>query len=187
MKKIKILLIMSYAIACTALTYGTETVIPQWWVDRGIAPSTENQFTDNILEDNYSVVNIGQLMFVAKQAAAELNDKLQDGAGSIIDDVISAFPEYESSNPEANYAALTVGQLKYVAQKFYDRLSLLSAGEVNWNNIELISGGSSSTNHKYPWPAMSNPPTQAQLEENYSLANIGQLKYLFSWSIETEQ
>jgi len=183
MKKTKILLFIFFATVCIAIANEMQNTIPQWWVDRGIASSVENQFTGNILEENYSVANIGQLMFVATQAATELNDNLQDGAGSEINDMIASFPDYDESNPDANYAALNVGQLKYVAQKFYDKLSSLETGSIDWNNIVLISGGTDTTNHKYPWTAMDNPPTQVQLEENYFLANIGQLKYLFSWSI----
>jgi len=190
MKNGKTFLAILITMVCSAVANGTETVIPQWWVDKGIVTSTENQFTSSIVEDNYSVANVGQLMLVATQAAVELNDKLQGGAGSEIDNMIDGFPLYDSENPDANYAALNIGQLKYVAQKFYDRLSTTFDGTVNWNNIILISGGTDSSNHKYPWGAMSNPPTQSQIEENYTVANVGQIKFLFSWSvseIEEEQ
>ena len=84
---------------------------------------------------------------------------------------------YYNSN---NYRAVNIGQLKYVAKRFYDKLwelELRNPGSVIWpNGISFLSGGTNDSNHKYPWPDCSN-------QENYNVANVGQVKFLFSWSL----
>jgi len=57
-----------------------------------------------------------------------------------------------------NYQAVNCGQLKHVASLFYDRL--IDTGHTN----------------AYPW---TNSPT----DNDYALANIGQVKYLFSFEV----
>ncbi len=98
--------------------------------------------------------------------------------------MVGSFAEFNSSSPDENYKAANVGQLKYVAKKFYDRLFELGTDKIKYpNGMELISGGSDSSSNKYPWPAASANPTAEEIAENYKAALVGQLKYLFSWDV----
>ena len=164
--------------------------VPQWWVERGLVLSADGEASSATIDENYSVANVGQLMNIAKLAADELNDKVSNagGAGEEITALVSAFPIYNSANPDANYAAVNIGQLKYVSKSFYDRLWEIESAypnSVTWpTGMIFFSGGTDSTNHKYPWAGMSNPPTTAEYDVNYAVANIGQIKHLFSWSVD---
>jgi hypothetical protein len=79
---------------------------------------------------------------------------LPNGAGT---NVLNVITNFTSSN---NYFGVNLGQLKYVATPFYDR---------------LITEGCAS---QYPW-------TGATQTNDYAMANIGQLKNVFSFSIDT--
>lgn len=56
---------------------------------------------------------------------------------------------------------------------------------VDYNGIELISGGSQGAAQKYPWPQFPSNPTGEDYDANYEAVNTAQLKYLFSWRILT--
>jgi hypothetical protein len=64
-----------------------------------------------------------------------------------------------SFSQNANYGTVNIGQLKNIAKPFYDR---------------LIETGHASA---YPWAGSPN---------DYALANIGQLKNLFSWDLSSQ-
>jgi hypothetical protein len=93
---------------------------------------------------------------VAQQAYLELEAKLAGGAGSAVSNLVTGFSVMTTNN----YAPVNLGQLKYVAKPFYDRL--------------IFSGYTNS----YPWT-----PTLAD-DKNYALANLGQLKYVFSFDLK---
>ena len=153
---------------------------PSWWIEKGISNSPSNA------QENYSAANVGQLKYISKRAAEVLDSKLSEsgGAGQEISEMVGSFAEFNSSSPDENYKAANVGQLKYVAKKFYDRLFELGTDKIKYpNGMELISGGSDSSSNKYPWPAASANPTAEEIAENYKAALVGQLKYLFSWDV----
>jgi hypothetical protein len=64
-----------------------------------------------------------------------------------------------------HFAAINAGQLKNVAQKFYDRIGP-RVGETN-----------------YPWTY----PTQPASTNDYAPANIGQVKYIFSFDPKPQE
>ena len=105
--------------------------------------------------DNYAALNQGQLMHIAKQAFLEMEQRIGGvGAGAAVENLISN----EFAQVTNYHAAVNMGQLKHVASKFYDRLI-----ELNWAT-------------DYPWDGnVSN--------ENYRLANVGQVKELFEFEI----
>ena len=164
--------------------------VPQWWVDRGVATSADAEKTEEAINSNYDTANVGQLMFIASRAAEELNAKVEGGAGKVIESLVNSFPKYDANNPDANYHLVNIGQVKYVAKPFYDRLwdiEKSSAGSVNFpTGMVFLSGGSDSSTHKYPWNALPENPTNSDYNENYEIANIGQIKNLFSWSLNEE-
>ena len=66
-----------------------------------------------------------------------------------------------SFTTNCNYCFVNLGMLKYVAQPYYDRLR--DMGDTN----------------DYPW-------ANAASADNYALANVGQVKYLFSFGVDTD-
>ena len=164
--------------------------VPQWWIDRGVATSADAEKTEEAINSNYDAANVGQLMFIASRAAEELNAKVEGGAGEVIESLVNSFPKYDADNPDANYHSVNIGQVKYVAKPFYDRLwdiEKSSAGSVNFpTGMVFLSGGTDAGSHKYPWNAMPPTPTDSDYAPNYEIANIGQIKNLFSWSLNEE-
>ncbi len=149
---------------------------PSWWVLSGTA-------------NNYAPANLGQLKYIAKQAKSHLDSNVVGGAGTGISTLVGSFeprtgqgytqPEIDAFLAE-NYAPINLGQLKYVAKPFYDRL--LAAGYDTKAN--LIARGLTGWTHDYPWDPETPP------EENYAPANLGQLKLVFSFdlaSFDTDQ
>jgi hypothetical protein len=123
---------------------------PQWWATRGVVAGQA---------DDHVVANLGQLKTLSVAAALEMELRLSGGAGTDITNVVSPWLQPAALGASRDdYAALTVGQLKYVAKRFYDRLGL--------------SGS-------YPWTSSSAD------DDDYAVANLGQLKYVFSFNILT--
>jgi len=110
--------------------------------------------------DDYAAVNQGQVKNIAKQAYEEMKAKLPDGAGATLD-AIWAMPAASTDD----YRAINLGQLKNVAEPFYARLQ-----ELNYTGQPLASG------QTRPWSGTS---------DNYALANIGQVKNLFSFDLSS--
>jgi len=114
---------------------------------------------------------VGQLKHVATQAKTYLNQRLAQGrgAGEAIEIACASFQNSE------NYAPVSVGQLKYVASLFYDRFEAI---HYNWYWQEGPSGTSQLgvAFSKYPWDL-------DEMGDNHAPANIGQLKYLFSFDL----
>ncbi len=172
-----LLIILSASIALAA---------PSWWSARGVVPAQINQESEETIERNYEAINIGQLKFMAAVAAEELNKNLAfaGGAGTEINNMVSNFSLYIASDPDANYAVVNIGQLKTIAEPFYKRLHALTNGMVVFPETMVFqSGGTTASNHKFPWPAMPANPTEADYAPNYEVANVGQLKFLFGWSL----
>lgn len=136
---------------------------PVWWETREVLlPDTQ--------PDDYAAANIGQLKYLATQAAAEMNAQLLGGAGETINALVASWlqPPAEGVTRD-DYAAINQGQLKAIAKLFYDRLA--AAG---YSGVPLRDG------QTYPWPEGTS------LADNYALVNIGQLKYVFSFSVPSQ-
>lgn len=153
---------------------------PEWW-----SQGDTRVIDETSVADNYAPVNAGQLKLVAKKAMLHLNENLQGGAGSAIEAIVAQFepragqnysPEELAALREANYATINLGQLKAVAKPFYDRL--IAAGYDTKQNL-IDHGYPANWAHNYPW----DPSTPA--EENYAAANIGQLKVVFSFEVDS--
>ena len=164
------------------LAFGASLVragAPSWW------SSANTRILSADSSDNYAPANLGQLKLVAKKAMEYFDFYLPGGAGSEIAQMVASFeprqgqgytPEQINQFKAANYAPANLGQLKAVAKPFYDRL--LAAGYHTRQN--LISHGASGWPFNYPW----NPATP--VSENYTSANLGQLKMIFSFDISTD-
>ena len=138
-------------------------VVPDWWTEQNVVPATVDQSDPAIIQDNYKPALIGQAKHIAYQAYLAMEAKQPGSAGPTIENMVMNF----STDPVDNYAPLIIGQLKAIAQPFYDRFSELG---YDVDDIALNSNG-------YPWG--ENTP----LEENYKPANLGQLKYVFSFDL----
>ena len=153
-------------LGCMALTltpFLLNAAPPPWWTEentRIIEPGA--------VENNYAPVNLGQLKHVATQAKKHLDAVLPGGAGPAVDALVSSFEPrqgvtYTTQQLEQiranNRSPANVGQVKAVAIPFYDRL--MEIGYVN----------------AYPWTASRID------DENYAIANIGQIKRMFSFDV----
>lgn len=113
--------------------------------------------TQNVSADDYAPANQGQAKNVARAAAAEMDARLTGGAGH---DIHALIDSWSIAGPTTNdFAPINLGQLKSVARVFYDR---------------LISIGLTDT---YPWLKSQSMP------DDFAVANIGQVKNLFSFDI----
>lgn len=133
--------------------------IPQWWIDRGAVDT-------NIPPDDYAPVVQGQVKQMAAKAYLEFEAKL-GGAGPTIQSMVSAFSEADNDLP-AN-----LGQLKTIVAPFYDRLWASGFANVWLSDVQPYGTNALP----YPWSASATPP------DDYAIANIGQLKYLFSFNL----
>lgn len=129
--------------------------VPQWWIDRGVIDT-------NAVPSDYASVNQGQVKQVAYQAYLEFDQNLTNDC-SIISNLVYAF---SGTN---NYVPVNLGQLKAVAKPFYDLL---------WINGYTNAWPVGMTVGSYPWSASTNSA------RDYAIANIGQLKYLFSFDFD---
>ena len=100
---------------------------------------------------DFAAANQGQAKHFAYQAYLEMEESLPGGAGSAISSLVNGF------TGQGNYAPVSLGQLKALTQPFYDRLVAVGAAT------------------DYPWVGSTQPPA------DFALANIGQMKMLFSF------
>ena len=118
---------------------------PAWWSNVVDRTATTNDFAP---------ATDGQLKWMATNAFVELESDLPGGAGAPVRDLVSGFLSQE------NYYTVNLGQLKYVASLFYDR---------------LIAAGFASA---CPWTETKSD------DADHSVANVGQLKNVFNFSLD---
>jgi hypothetical protein len=141
---------------------------PAWWT----APATQI-IQSGATANNYAPVNLGQLKYVAYQAKAYLDANLAGGSGAAVTAMVAGFQTQAQVN---NYTPVTIGQLKAVAKPFYDRL--IAAGYNTKDSLKNF-GYAANWADNYPWNSAAPVP----VAQNYALANIGQLKMVFSFNV----
>jgi len=122
---------------------------PAWWYYRGLIDVSQSA-------NDYAPLQQGQLKWMAQCACAEMESLI--GAGTNVADMVSAF---SSTNEDC---LVNVGQLKYVAGKFYDRLY----------ELDLTNTFPANMPSHYPWGNSS-------VTNDACIAKIGQAKYVFSF------
>ena len=129
---------------------------PSWWTTRAVLAT-------NATPRDFAPVNQGQVKWLATQAAAEFDEKLQaySGAGDQITALVGSF------TTNNNYLPVNAGQLKHTVAPFYDRLFTLG----------LTNCYPPGAGVPYPWSGSSNKAN------DFALANIGQTKYVFSFDL----
>jgi len=153
----------SYTISSSlsAIPTGAPSYYPSWWFTRGVIKQTGTPVTSPVwpanypVADDFAVINQGQLKNLATQAYAELAAVLPPTAWSTPQgQTLSSFVSGLSPTGGDAYSVVNLGQLKTVAQPFYDLLKQQS----------LTTG--------YPWTGSG--------ADDYSVANIGQAKNVFN-------
>jgi hypothetical protein len=116
--------------------------------------------------DDYAAANIGQLKYIAAKASAELAASLPAGTESKFTRLVASWSAGAAAGvTRDDYAALTQGQLKAVGAIFYEHLSSIG-----------YYGAPLKPYARYPWTSSTSD------DDNFSVVNIGQLKYVFSFS-----
>jgi len=177
-----LLLLNLLAIGTSPVPSDKPASYPSWWFQRDVVPRVDsNNATplwanqDYHAPDDFAAANLGQLKQIATAAYDEFNVNLPGQAGPALDTLIKGWFLTDTNGnfiPDANgqrqplitpqtndFAVLNLGQLKTVAQPFYDRLIAVS----------YIAG--------YPWAGSGSP------SDDFAAANLGQLKYLFSFDL----
>lgn len=153
-------------IAFVTVTFSTVIAepTPGWWqmsyYHQGQWRHLKNWNENSV--DDYVVANVGQLKNFATSAASQMKTVLSN-YGKEGPEIAAMIEDWKTpSSLEDDYSALTAGQAKAVAVKFYERLASIYAWPAN----------------SQPWPAS---PTQET--DDFEIINIGQLKSLFSFDI----
>jgi hypothetical protein len=140
---------------------------PSWWFERDVIKRNDVNKSNPVwpgdypVGDDFSVINQGQLKYLAKQAWQELEAELHGGgAGASLDSLITGWATPVPGTD--NYASVNQGQLKALTKPFYDRLI-----EVGYSKV-------------YPWTSATTD------DDNFAAANIGQAKKLFSFNLRAD-
>ena len=108
---------------------------------------------------DYAAVNQGQVKNFARAAVAEFDLRLPGGAGDALHALVNGWTNPNRTR-SSDFVAVNLGQLKNLSVAFYDRLAA----------ARFIGG-------TYPWKSFDDC--------NYPMANIGQVKNLFSFGLPT--
>jgi hypothetical protein len=162
-------------------------VYPQWWLDYGVVtaqpPSSSNSTAyDAWMQTNYAPVNLGQLKNFAAQASAYMNAWLSADTNTTVESDLSNISANVSgfglNSTVNNYAPANLGQVKNVAQPFYDLLTAVGYNTTASLNYELTGNANSGNwTNTYPWINSTANTT------NYSPVNLGQLKFVFNFDL----
>ncbi len=138
-------LLTLWMVAVGGVTVGAQG--PAWWVERGVLSGDAPA--------DFAPLTQGQMKWLATNASDELDVRLNlvGGAGSNVHAMVWGF------GGEHNAQVVLVGQLKHVAQPFYNRLMAVGYADA------------------YPW---SGEPAE---EADFAVANIGQAKSMFAFDM----
>jgi len=163
--RVSIGLLVCIALICLlpVLLFAGGPAYPSWWTDWGVIQSGSAIASGT---NDYAAVNQGQVKNIAVAAVNELNAHFAGGAGQTLNNLAGSwgtiqngtFVETVGTNTN-DYAPVNIGQLKALAQPFYDQLILQHFAT------------------QYPWASATNAPN------DYAMANIGQVKNLFSFDV----
>ncbi|MFD2256891.1 hypothetical protein ACFSSA_09400 [Luteolibacter algae] len=152
---------------------------PLWWSDPSNPVSTVDP------PNNKGPANIGQAKHMAKAALDALAQVLPTTAAAIESDLVgpgkpipSWAPPANQTERDKNHAPLLIGQLKAIADPFYTHLHNAAPA---WLDKQLADNGTkdnSTPENCFPW---TSAPTD---DSNRGVANIGQLKAVFSLRFE---
>ena len=151
------------------------TGFPAWWFERDVIPRINPAITTPLWasnhylpSDDFAMVNEGQFKTIVKAAVDELNLRLpdvadsagvSDGAGRALNELVAKWAAAPLPGvSRQDYAVVNLGQVKAVADLFYDRLI--------------------DTDYY-----MADPWTGYGTADDFAAVNLGQLKHLFSFDV----
>lgn len=160
---------------------------PAWW-SSGTPPVIDPGSPEN----NKAPANIGQAKWVAKNALDALRAVNDPTADLIEADLVGANPTdpnlpapgkiiaswgapLDAAGQAAQHGPLLIGQLKAISAPFYHHLNNVSPG---WLAGETTLNGTSNPGTHLPWTLATSD------DSNKAVANIGQLKAVFSLRFE---
>ena len=163
-------------VVCSGLCALTAYADPSWWSSPGTGTQSavmpeqvvtnDGVVTTNFMQNDYAVVNQGQLKHFTERAVDYLNSTLAYGAGTNLNTMAGnwAFDYsvngYSIDNPKpSDYAVMNVGQLKYIASLVYGQLG--------------ASG----------YPMLAPTWITANSATDHVAANLGQLKEVFDFDL----
>jgi hypothetical protein len=163
----------------TAGVLAVLAVDPAWWTDAGVTGTSSNK----------SPANIGQVKNMAANFHMELNGGftgsheylLPGGAGIPLNEIFPDKPGPTASNQWVadQLQVANIGQLKHVASFYYERLNILAP---KWVEEQMEENGIDMTSWEHPVPWDPDTP----VAENNVVANLGQLKLVFSLRIRED-
>ncbi len=164
-------------ISAGALPQGWPGHYPAWWYNAEDPSASVVNISQLNEPRNGAPVNQGQLWHITSVAIAELDKKLGPigGVGFSIQDL------KEPGRPSNYYALVNVGQLKFVASKFFNRFNFIGfgPGSDGWPaGLHLVDPAPGVTDNAPQYPWLHN-----QTLVNLGAANVGQVKHLFSWDL----
>lgn len=95
-----------------SLLLPAHAVTPGWWTTRGV-------IVPGKASDDFAAINQGQLKRLVTSAVEEMNGKLEGGAGTTLNSLVTSWSNTAGAD---DYAVVTIGQLKHVAKPVYQRL-----------------------------------------------------------------
>ncbi|MBB5353311.1 hypothetical protein HNR46_003567 [Haloferula luteola] len=154
---------------------------PEWWTNWEMPVLTGDS------TNHHGPANLGQAKLMVAAALEALRIERPDLATQVEAELIGANKPIPTLDPpttqaaiEANYSPLNLGQLKSISTPFYDVLHNETTTS-SWLDSELIHAQTKdpndSSNH-YPWTSSTAD------DANYGIANLGQLKAVFSLRLE---
>ena len=161
--------------SCAALGTQSHAHVPAWWAENGVVPASSDQESAEVIDMNYQPALLGQAKHMAYQAWQAMETIEPGSAGPRIEAIVNAF----SQLPEDNYQVLLIGQLKAIAEPFYERFAERGF------DVSLFDILLNSASYPYPWVSPDSPGYDYDI--NYQPANLGQLKYLFSFGLDAWQ
>lgn len=154
-----VLLTGAIALGIAASAAQTE-LQPAWWDEQEVLTPTASA-------NDFALANVGQLKAMAAKAIAAMNASLPGGAGAELNQLLADWRQPVGSGVErSDFSAVNQGQLKAVARVFYDRLAALH-----------YSGPPLATGQVYPWTESADDDLA------HTAANLGQIKFLFSFDL----
>jgi hypothetical protein len=162
-----------------ALVIAALAAPPLWW-STGDPPVIDPAATEN----NHAPANIGQAKHMAKSALDALRPILPAVADQIEEDLVGPgkpIPSWAAPANQAeidkNHAPLLIGQLKAIADPFYTHLHTAAPA---WLEAERTANGTNRPGSIFPWTSATTD------DNNKGVANIGQLKAVFSLRFEKD-
>jgi hypothetical protein len=150
---------------------------PLWW-SQGNPP-----VVTGVAENNKGPANIGQAKNMVAAALQALDTQAPTIATQVRADLAISHPDLltvpSPKTPEwieKQKAPLLLGQLKAISAPFYTRVNALNP---TWLAAERSTNGTTHPDSIFPWTAATAD------DANKAIANIGQLKAVFSLRFET--